>query len=101
MSDNKDYEEYLQQDEKSWGEIFSNMSKYWHGVIDECTKGMGCVLDDDEYHKMLAETKEYPETVCYESDLKKMRLIAKTSEKAMRAIGKCIDGAATLLGKKE
>lgn len=33
MSDNKDYEKYLHQDEKSWGEFFSNLSKYWHGVM--------------------------------------------------------------------
>lgn len=101
MSDNKDYEKYLEQDEKSWGEFFSNMSKYWHGVIEECTEGMDCVLDDEEYRKMLAEAQEYPETACYASDLKKMRMIAKTSDKAMRAIGKCIDGAAALFGKKE
>lgn len=101
MSDNKDYEKYLHQDEKSWGEFFSNLSKYWHGVMEECSEDMDCVLDDDEYHNAIAELNECPETACYASDMKKARLIAKASDKAMKTIGKCIDGAAVLFGKKQ
>ncbi len=100
MSSNKDYEKYLQQDEKSWGEFFSNLSKYWHGVIEECSEDMDCVLDDDEYRKTLAELNEYPETACYTSDMKKIRMIAKASDKAMKTIGKCLDGTAALFNKK-
>lgn len=62
---------------------------------------MECVLDDDEYNNAIAELNECPETVCYASDMKKARLIAKASDKAMKEIGKCIDGAAILFNKKQ
>lgn len=101
MSDNNDYEKYLQQDEKSWGEFFSNMSKYWHGAMADVRKDISCATNDEEYNKLLANLESNPENAKYAEDLKKTRAIAKAVDKSMSAIGKCIDGASALFGKKE
>lgn len=99
--DDKNFEENLCEDKINWGEFFGEISRDWHKFMEEMHKDMKYAIDDDEYHKMLAEVNEYPETACYASDLKKVRIIAKASDKAVRAIGKCIDGAVALFGKKE
>lgn len=103
MSGNNDYEKYLQQDEKTIGEFFSNMSKYWHGFIDEVHEDMKFALDDKEYNSMasdIAEMSDDPEMLELAADLSKMRFIAKASDKAICAIGKCLDGAAALFNRK-
>ncbi len=103
MSSNKDYEKYLQQDEKTIGEFFSNMSKYWHGFMDEIREDMKIALDDKEYNSMAADVAEMsddPEMLELAANMGKMRLIAKASDKAIGAIGKCLDGAAALFNRK-
>ncbi len=103
MNHNNDYEEYLHQDEKSVGEFFSNMSKYWHGFMDEIHEDMKLMLDDQEYKIMAADISEMsddPEILELASDMSKLRFIAKASDKAICAIGKCLDGAAALFNKK-
>lgn len=103
MSSNKDYEKYLQQDEKTIGEFFSNMSKYWHGFMDEVHEDMKLALDDKEYNNMaadIAEMSDDPEMLELAADMSKIRFIAKASDKAICAIGKCLDGAAALFNKK-
>lgn len=104
MNGNNDYEEYLHQDEKSVGEFFSNMSKYWHGFMDEIHDDMKFMLDDKEYKSMaadIAEMSDDPEMLELAADMSKLRLIAKASDKAICAIGKCLDGAAALFNKKQ
>ncbi|MCM1060335.1 MAG: hypothetical protein NC452_08570 [Eubacterium sp.] len=97
----KNYEENLQQEKINWGEFFDEISRDWHEFKAKMFEDIRYVVDDEEYHKMLAEVNEYPETARYASDLKKVRIIAKASEKAVNAIGKCLDGAAAVFAKKK
>ena len=104
MSKNNDYEKYLHRNEKSVGELFSNMSKYWHGFMDEFHEDLKPMLDDKEYKNMAADAAEMsddPEILELAADMSKLRLIAKASDKAICAIGKCLDGAAALFNKKQ
>ncbi len=62
------------------------------------------MLDDQEYKSMAADVAEMsddPEILELVADMSKLRFIAKASDKAICAIGKCLDGAAALFNKKQ
>lgn len=64
---------------------------------------MKFALDDKEYNSVvsdIAEMSDDPEMLELAADLSKMRFIAKASDKAICAIGKCLDGAAALFNRK-
>lgn len=97
----KDYEYYLEQDTDNWREFFGNMSKYWKCFTADVCGGMKDFLYDYEsLAEGCAELADNPEVMDAMVAAGRARTIAIASEKAMKAIGSCIDATAAVFGNK-
>lgn len=97
----KDYERYLEQDTENWSEFFGNMSKYWKCLTaDVCGDMKDFLYDYESLTKSCAGLADDPEVMDAIVAAGRARTIAIVSEKAMKAIGSCIDATAVVFGNK-
>ena len=100
MSISKDYEHYLEQEDTSWSEFFSNLSKYWKGMTaDVCDDMKEYLYDYEGVTNKLADMTDDPEAMDLLVASGQARTLALLSEKTLKAIGRCIDATATLFNK--
>ena len=98
----KDYERYLEEDTETWGEFFSNMKKYWNGLMADVKGDIAESLADlDEATSDLADYTDDPEMMDIAVTAGRVRTLARVSEGAMNAIGKCLNATAAIFNKDQ
>ena len=98
----KDYERYLEQDEETWGEFFHNMSLYWKGLMADVRGDIDETLADiNEATADLADYTDDPEMMELAVTAGRVRTLARVSEKAMSAIGKCLNATSAIFNKDQ
>ena len=96
----KDYERYLEQDEETWGEFFHNMNMYWKGLMADVRGDIDETLSYiNEAAEDLADCADDPEMRKMAVAAGRIRTLARVSENAMGAIGKCLGAVSSLFGK--
>ena len=96
----KDYERYLEQDEKTWGEFFHNMNMYWKGVMADVKGDIDETLSYiNEATEDLTDCTDDPEMMKMAVTAGRIRNLARVSENVMGSIGKCLGAVSSLFGK--